>query len=207
MGITKKIIIAICTLHSANCVKKLIQWHEEESSIALRTVRFTLRPFYPWYLLVRRLIGPQNRFGRRAEEKILPLPGLELRPPSVFHSVSVFCRHGSWNSVMALGLASTRSSFPHCAGDCKMSAAEDGMTWMPNFVKLTARSQAVCRCTVCCGSCKLEVDVIYSCTSLPTLSRNLLFSPEEGTCPLSGIVCNDLHQSVRCYVPKCTLSL
>jgi hypothetical protein len=28
----------------------------------------------------RRLGGPQNRSGRRAEEKIMALPGLEFRP-------------------------------------------------------------------------------------------------------------------------------
>jgi hypothetical protein len=47
-------------------------------------VRFTPRSLYPHgnsprYLLHRRLGGPQNRSGRRGQEKNLLLPGLELR--------------------------------------------------------------------------------------------------------------------------------
>jgi hypothetical protein len=50
-------------------------------------VSFTPRPLYhqgknPWYLLDRRLGGPQSRSGRGGEEKISqPLPGLE--PPII----------------------------------------------------------------------------------------------------------------------------
>jgi hypothetical protein len=36
----------------------------------------------PWYPLDKRLDGPHNRFGRRGEEKILPLLGLEVSPLS-----------------------------------------------------------------------------------------------------------------------------
>jgi hypothetical protein len=48
-------------------------------------VSFTPRPFYPLgnsprYPLDRRLGGPHSWSGRRGEEKILTLPGLELRP-------------------------------------------------------------------------------------------------------------------------------
>jgi hypothetical protein len=46
-----------------------------------RTVlSFTPRPHYLRYPFNRRLGGSQNRSGRRAEERILPLPGLELWP-------------------------------------------------------------------------------------------------------------------------------
>jgi hypothetical protein len=48
-------------------------------------VSFTSRPLYPQeksplYPLDRRLGGSQNRCGRRREERILPLPGQQLRP-------------------------------------------------------------------------------------------------------------------------------
>jgi hypothetical protein len=48
-------------------------------------VSFTPRPLYPLgksprYPLDRRLDGPHSRSVRRGEEKILALPGLELRP-------------------------------------------------------------------------------------------------------------------------------
>jgi hypothetical protein len=47
----------------------------------MRVVSFTPRPLYPRYTLNMRLGEPQSLFGRRGEEKILPLPGLELRYP------------------------------------------------------------------------------------------------------------------------------
>jgi hypothetical protein len=40
---------------------------------------FVPRSLYPRLPLDRRLGGPQSQFGWRGEEKILPLPGLELR--------------------------------------------------------------------------------------------------------------------------------
>jgi hypothetical protein len=51
-------------------------------------VSFKLEPFYLWgkscqYQFDRRLCGPQNRYGRNGGEKILDIPGLELRPLSV----------------------------------------------------------------------------------------------------------------------------
>jgi hypothetical protein len=42
----------------------------------------------PRYPLDRRLDGPQNQSRRRGEEKILPLPGLELHPSAVEHVTS-----------------------------------------------------------------------------------------------------------------------
>jgi hypothetical protein len=47
---------------------------------ASRPGRFTAGGKSPRYPLDRRLGGPQNQSGRRGEEKILPLPGLEFRP-------------------------------------------------------------------------------------------------------------------------------
>jgi hypothetical protein len=45
-----------------------------------RVVNYTPRPLYSLYPLDRRQGGPQSRNGQRGEEKILPLPGLEVWP-------------------------------------------------------------------------------------------------------------------------------
>jgi hypothetical protein len=50
---------------------------------ASRPYRFTPGERAPPHSLDRRLGGPQSRSGRYGEEKILTLPGLELRPLAV----------------------------------------------------------------------------------------------------------------------------
>jgi hypothetical protein len=62
--------------------RPIFSWprHELEVSGQLHDPAALLPGKEPLYPLARRLGGPQSRFGRRGEEKILDPTGLELRP-------------------------------------------------------------------------------------------------------------------------------
>jgi hypothetical protein len=127
-------------------------------------VSFTPQPFYlrgksPRDPLDRRLSGPQNRSGRRGEEKLLTLPGLEIRPlgrPVCSQPLYRLCYSGSSYSVHCAGLLDVQNIL---SADTGMSRQTEGHSFgdhlISETVSVTPTSVIEASLVLCSDSCEL----------------------------------------------------